>query len=347
MTAIGPLAGGNPARYAALAATLALLAGVMAAAAGTLRLGFLADLLSRPVLVGYMTGVALIMIAGQLGPATGVAVLGEAFAAQIASFTRHAGDTRLATVAITAAVLLFLFLFLFFFFFFFFFLCVCVFVVPAAGPVAPRPRAAARHAAGRRRRRRTGAAAARRPGSWNGPGRPAPPLSRACSRPGWASWRCLPSACSSWPSAMTRSPPARLPGAASRSAAIGNCSPSAPGTPLSASCMAFRSPAAPPAPRSARRRAAALSSPSGSRYRRLAARREARTPRERPVAASDALTPELLLRPGATKDWARPRPCKSVPACSGGSAVSIFGTDPAVLHCGVLSLPNRRMKDAR
>jgi len=98
-TAIGPLAGGNPARYAALAATLALLAGVMAAAAATLRLGFLADLLSRPVLVGYMTGVALIMIAGQLGPATGVAVRGEAFAAQIASFTRHAGDTRLATVA--------------------------------------------------------------------------------------------------------------------------------------------------------------------------------------------------------------------------------------------------------
>ena len=109
-TAIGPLAGGNPARYAALAATLALLAGVMAAAAGTLRLGFLADLLSRPVLVGYMAGVALIMIAGQLGPATGVAVHGEAFAAQIASFTRHAGGTRLATVAITVAVLLFLFL---------------------------------------------------------------------------------------------------------------------------------------------------------------------------------------------------------------------------------------------
>ena len=109
-TAIGPLAGGNPARYAALAATLALLAGVMAAAAGILRLGFLADLLSRPVLVGYMAGVALIMIAGQLGPATGVAVHGEAFAAQIASFTRHVGDIRLATVAITVAVLLFLFL---------------------------------------------------------------------------------------------------------------------------------------------------------------------------------------------------------------------------------------------
>src|SRR6516225_9326104 len=71
-TAIGPLAAGNPARYAPLAATLALLAGAMAAVAGLARLGFLADLLSRPVLVGYLTGVALIMIAGQLSAATGV-----------------------------------------------------------------------------------------------------------------------------------------------------------------------------------------------------------------------------------------------------------------------------------
>ena len=38
--------------------------------AGLVRLGFLADLLSRPVLVGYMTGVALIMIASQLGKVT-------------------------------------------------------------------------------------------------------------------------------------------------------------------------------------------------------------------------------------------------------------------------------------
>lgn len=43
--AIGPLAAGNPARYAGLAATLALLVGVMGAAAWVLRLGFVADLL--------------------------------------------------------------------------------------------------------------------------------------------------------------------------------------------------------------------------------------------------------------------------------------------------------------
>lgn len=107
--AIGPLAAGNPARYASLAATLALLAGAMAIAAGLARLGFLADLLSRPVLVGYLTGVALIMIAGQLGTATGVPVTGEEFLPQVASFAMHAGDARLATSLITVAVLAFLF----------------------------------------------------------------------------------------------------------------------------------------------------------------------------------------------------------------------------------------------
>jgi sulfate permease, SulP family len=107
--AIGPLAAGNPVRYAALAATLALLAGAMAVAAGLARLGFLADLLSRPVLVGYLSGVALIMIAGQLGAATGVPVTGEEFLPQVASFAGHAGDARLATSLITVAVLAFLF----------------------------------------------------------------------------------------------------------------------------------------------------------------------------------------------------------------------------------------------
>ena len=108
-TAIGPLAAGSPARYAALAATLALLAGAMAVAAGLARLGFLADLLSRPVLVGYLSGVALIMIAGQLGAATGVPVTGKEFVPQVAAFASHLGDARLATSLITVAVLAFLF----------------------------------------------------------------------------------------------------------------------------------------------------------------------------------------------------------------------------------------------
>src|ERR1019366_4920486 len=47
-TAIGPLAAGDPARYAGLAATLALLVGLMSLGGWLLRLGFAADLLSRP-----------------------------------------------------------------------------------------------------------------------------------------------------------------------------------------------------------------------------------------------------------------------------------------------------------
>jgi sulfate permease, SulP family len=108
--AIGPLAARDSSRYAALAGSLALLVGLMAVTAGTVRLGFIADLLSRPVIVGYLAGVALIMIAGQLGPATGVPVAGRAFLAQAVSFAERIGGTRPVTAAIAASVLAFLLL---------------------------------------------------------------------------------------------------------------------------------------------------------------------------------------------------------------------------------------------
>jgi len=70
--ALAPLAAGDPNRYAVLAAALALTVALCCAVAFVLRLGVLADLLSKPVLVGYMAGVAVIMIAGQLARVTGV-----------------------------------------------------------------------------------------------------------------------------------------------------------------------------------------------------------------------------------------------------------------------------------
>jgi high affinity sulfate transporter 1 len=106
--AIGPLASGDPARYAGLATTLALLVGAMSVGAWLLRLGFVADLLSRPVLVGYLAGVAVIMIADQLRRVTGVPVTGETVLAQAGSFARGLGQMQPATVAVAAAVLAFL-----------------------------------------------------------------------------------------------------------------------------------------------------------------------------------------------------------------------------------------------
>ena len=74
---VGPLAAGDPARYAALAAALALVVGGLCLLARVARLGFLADLLSKPVLVGYLAGIAVLMIVSQLGKVTGVPVTGD------------------------------------------------------------------------------------------------------------------------------------------------------------------------------------------------------------------------------------------------------------------------------
>ncbi|MCV7200982.1 sulfate permease [Mycolicibacterium peregrinum] len=104
-TALAPLAIGDPARYAALSAVLALLVGGICLAAGLCRLGFLADLLSRPVLVGYMTGVAVIMISGQLGKVTGVEVTGDEFVDQVRSFVSGLDSVHAPTVALSVAVL--------------------------------------------------------------------------------------------------------------------------------------------------------------------------------------------------------------------------------------------------
>ena len=71
------------------------------------RLGFLADLLSRPVLVGYLAGIALIMISGQLGKITGVPVDGDTFVAELLSFAAGIGGVHLPTLLLAAAVLTF------------------------------------------------------------------------------------------------------------------------------------------------------------------------------------------------------------------------------------------------
>jgi high affinity sulfate transporter 1 len=103
--AIGPLAAGDSARYAALASGLALLVGLLAVIASVARLGFIADLLSRPVIVGYMAGLAAIMIAGQLNRVTGVPVAGRTFLSEVASFFKHITSIQPATTLLAAGVL--------------------------------------------------------------------------------------------------------------------------------------------------------------------------------------------------------------------------------------------------
>ncbi|WP_328500576.1 sulfate permease [Streptomyces sp. NBC_00457] len=108
-TVIAPLAAGDPARYATLAATLALTVGLLCLVAWALRLGFVADLLSRPVLIGYLAGVALIMMVDQLPKLTGVRTTGSAFFPQLWSFVRHTAQIHPATALFSACALVFLF----------------------------------------------------------------------------------------------------------------------------------------------------------------------------------------------------------------------------------------------
>ncbi|WP_420078784.1 SulP family inorganic anion transporter [Streptomyces sp. JL4002] len=106
--AVGPLAGGDPGRYAVLAAALAVVVGLVSLAAWAVRLGFLADLLSRPVLVGYLAGVALIMIVDQLPRLTGVRAAGSGFFSQLYTFALNVSHVHWPTVGLAAAVLVLL-----------------------------------------------------------------------------------------------------------------------------------------------------------------------------------------------------------------------------------------------
>lgn len=103
---LAPLVVGDPARYALFAAALAVLVGGVCLAGGLARLGFLADLLSRPVLVGYMTGIALLMIVSQAGKVAGITLSGDEFSSLAISFVTQRAAVHWPTVVTAGAVLL-------------------------------------------------------------------------------------------------------------------------------------------------------------------------------------------------------------------------------------------------
>jgi len=66
LAVVGPLSGGDTARAVALAAAMALVSGLVLIAAGWVRLGFITELLSKPIRYGYMNGIALTVILSQV-----------------------------------------------------------------------------------------------------------------------------------------------------------------------------------------------------------------------------------------------------------------------------------------
>lgn len=107
--AVGPLAAGDPVRFAALASALAMLVGIICVLAWVARLGFIADLLSKPVLVGYLAGVAVLMMVGQLESLIGVELEDGSPFATVASFVGSLDDAHLPTLGLGLVVLVALF----------------------------------------------------------------------------------------------------------------------------------------------------------------------------------------------------------------------------------------------
>lgn len=99
-TAVAPLAGDDAARYGALAALLALLVGAVALLARVARLGFITDLLSKPVLVGYILGATLIVIGSQLGKMFGIKLQSDQFFRQVVELISRLDEAHLPTVVI-------------------------------------------------------------------------------------------------------------------------------------------------------------------------------------------------------------------------------------------------------
>ncbi|MHB2082883.1 SulP family inorganic anion transporter [Pseudomonas sp. X4] len=103
--AVAPLAMGEPHRIAELSVIVTLLVGVMLIAAGVARAGFIASFFSRPILIGYLNGIGLSLIAGQLSKVVGFKIEGDGFILSLINFFQRLGEIHWVTLLIGLAAL--------------------------------------------------------------------------------------------------------------------------------------------------------------------------------------------------------------------------------------------------
>lgn len=97
-------ASGTP-QYLVLAAALALMVGLLLLAAGIFRLGWIADLLSIPVTIGFLVGISVHILVSQLPVILGLPSPGGPMLQRVAILARHLGETNLFTLVIGLGVL--------------------------------------------------------------------------------------------------------------------------------------------------------------------------------------------------------------------------------------------------
>ncbi len=104
-TGVGAIAGGDTDRYVELMAALAIVVGAICIVAGVARLGFLASALSKPVLVGYITGVGLTLLSSQLAAFTGVDITSGSFFPRFRDLLTNLDEVHAGTLLLGAGTL--------------------------------------------------------------------------------------------------------------------------------------------------------------------------------------------------------------------------------------------------
>jgi len=107
--AIGQVAEAGSMGYAAAALTLALLSGAMLLGMGLLRLGFVANFLSHPVIAGFITASGILIATSQLSHILGVPAGGHTLIEMLGSLVAHLDEVHLATLVIGTLAAAFLF----------------------------------------------------------------------------------------------------------------------------------------------------------------------------------------------------------------------------------------------
>lgn len=105
-SAVAPLAAAGSAEYVLLAMLLALMGGVVLLLLGLLRMGFVANLLSHPVISGFVTGSAVLIALGQLKPLLGIPARGETALELVVSLVSRAGDLHVPTAVLGLSAVL-------------------------------------------------------------------------------------------------------------------------------------------------------------------------------------------------------------------------------------------------
>jgi high affinity sulfate transporter 1 len=108
--AVSPLAAGDQNLYVSLSVTLACMAGLLCIGASFLKLGAIADFLSKPILVGFLNGVGLSIILGQIGKLFGYSIGAGRIIPRLVEFVQKLSLTHPPTLAVGAGTFLLLFI---------------------------------------------------------------------------------------------------------------------------------------------------------------------------------------------------------------------------------------------